>query len=272
MIGSSIISTSTYQNYRSNFLGDTTAPVITNIGNVKFTGGSSEAYLDMEIAGGLTPGATIHYYVANDLTTPLEQALTDNTVDILEYTSRCENIITSADNAAINTFWEQAAAQGIAVAVATGDSGSAGCDDPSSNGQDTTEAVKGLAVNADASTPYNIAVGAPDFDALDQNLSSYSSAGGSAQTYYRTVLKYIPEATFNDSSQFNNGLSHNMPWGIGLSIYPANIYGGGGGPSRCSTNNTVTSVGSCISATPSPPGSAERACPRIRSATCPTFP
>ncbi|HWC99852.1 MAG TPA: protease pro-enzyme activation domain-containing protein [Candidatus Sulfopaludibacter sp.] len=248
VIGSSVINTSTFQNYRSNFLGDTTAPVVTNIGGVTFTGGSSESYIDLEIAGGLAPGATLHYYVANDLTTPLERALTDNTIDILAYTfTECENIITSADNAAINKSWEQAAAQGIAVVVATGDSGSAACDDLTSNGQDTALAVKGLAVNADASTPYNIAVGGTDFDALDQNFSGYSTTGGSATTYYRTALKYIPEATFNDSSQSNNGLTYNMPWGTGLSIYPANIGGGGGGPSRCSTNNTAASVGSCIS-------------------------
>lgn len=247
--GTSLIQTSTVQNYRSNFLGNTVVPIITNIDGVTFTGGNTEPYIDVEIAGGLAPGATIHYYVANDLLTPIDQALTDNTVDILAYTyDECEQFDSTADNAAINKSWEQAAAQGIAVAVATGDSGSAGCDDPTnSNGQDTTAAVKGLAVNAYASTPYNIAVGGTDFDQLDQSFSSYSTSGGSATTYYRTALKYIPEATWNDSTQDNNAVANNQPWGVGLSIYPANIIGGGGGPSNCSTNKTSVNLGSCTS-------------------------
>jgi hypothetical protein len=144
-------------------------------------------------------------------------------------------------------MWEQAAAQGIAVTVSTGDSGSANCDDPTSNGQDVATAVNGLAVNAYASTPYDVAVGGTDFVALDQNFSSYSSSGGSAKTYYRTALKYIPEAVWNDSTQFDNALAYNQPWGIGLSVYPANIIAGGGGPSNCSTNNTALNTGSCIS-------------------------
>jgi trimeric autotransporter adhesin len=246
--GTSLIKTNTVQNYRSNFLGNTVVPIITNIDGVTFTGGNTEPYIDVEIAGGLAPGATIHYYVANDLLTPIEQALTDNTVDILAYTyGVCEQFDSTADNAAINKFWEQAAVQGIAVAVATGDSGSAGCDDPTdSNGQDTAAAVGGLAVNAYASTPYNIAVGGTDFDQLDQSFSSYSTSGGSAATYYRTALKYIPEATWNDSTQDNNAVANNQPWGVGLSIYPANIIGGGGGPSNCATNKTAANVGSCV--------------------------
>jgi hypothetical protein len=247
--GTSLIQTRTIQNYRSKFLGDTTAPTITNIDGVTFTGGSTEPYIDVEIAGGLAPGATIHYYVANDLTTPIDQALTDNTVDILAFTyDECEKLSSTADNAAISKLWEQAATQGIAVAVSTGDSGAAGCDDPTStNGQDAPNAVKGLAVNSYASTPYDIAVGGTDFDQLDQSFSSYSATGGSAATYYRTALKYIPEATWNDSTQYNNALTNNQPWSAGLSIYPANIIGGGGGPSNCSTNKTAVNPGICIS-------------------------
>ena len=247
--GTGLIKAATVQNYRSNFLGDTTAPTITNIDGVTFTGANSEPYLDVEIAGGLAPGATIHYYVANDLISPIQQALTENTVDIFSFSyNECERFSTTADNAAISKLWQQAAAQGIAVTVATGDSGSADCDNPTDiNGQDTPNAGGGLAVNAYASTPYNIAIGGTDFDQLDQSFSSYSTSGGSAKTYYRTALQYIPEAVWNDSSQFSNGLAYNQPWGIGLSIYPANVIGTGGGPSSCSTNKTSVSPGSCTS-------------------------
>ncbi|HTF61436.1 MAG TPA: protease pro-enzyme activation domain-containing protein, partial [Edaphobacter sp.] len=236
--GGDVIKTTTVQNYRSHFLGDTTAPTITNVDGDANSAAPSEAYLDIEIAGGLAPGATIHYYVANDLNAAIERALTDNTVDIFSFSYLlCEKLNTTAGNALINSYWEQAAAQGIAVTVASGDSGSAGCDDATNtNGQDTPEATTGLEVNGYASTPYNVAVGGTDFYTFNQSSSSYSTSGGSAKTYYRSALKYIPESTWNDSTQFDNALTYNQPWGIGLSIYPANIIAGGGGASSCSTN------------------------------------
>ena len=63
----------------------------------------------------------------------------------------CEASLGSGGNAFYNSLWEQAAAQGITVVIASGDSGSAGCDDP------TTEnaAQFGLAVSRTASTPFN---------------------------------------------------------------------------------------------------------------------
>jgi hypothetical protein len=254
IIGTSIINPATVQNYRSRFLGDNTGPVITNLDGVTFTDGSDEPYLDVELAGGLAPGATIHYYVANDLTTPLERALTDNTVDILTYSyEECEKFNTSAGNAATEKMWEQAAAQGIAVTVAAGDTGSADCDSATdSSGSDTPQATDGLAVNGYASTPYDLAVGGTDFDALTQAGSTYTASTASAKTYYRTALQYIPEATWNDSAQYNNGVPYNMPWGTGISVHPANISGGGGGASNCAKNDTATNPGACISGYPKP--------------------
>jgi subtilase family serine protease len=39
-------------------------------------------------------------------------------------------ILAGCENSVWNQLWEQAAAQGITVMVSTGDSGSAGCDNP----------------------------------------------------------------------------------------------------------------------------------------------
>ena len=69
----------------------------------------------------------------------------------------------------------------------------------------------------------------------------------------------------------DNALTNNQPWGIGLSVYPANIIGGGGGASNCSTNKTALNIGSCIRATANPPGSVERVCPQMECAICRTF-
>jgi len=59
------------------------------------------------------------------------RAIDDNTVNILNVSyGACELSQGAAGNQAILNAWEQAAAQGIAVTVSSGDSGSAGCDNP----------------------------------------------------------------------------------------------------------------------------------------------
>ena len=244
IIGDAMISTTPVVNYRSTFIGDSTAPTITNIDNVTSTADADEAYIDTELSGGLAPGATIHYYTAKDntLSAQIERALADNTVDILSLSfGSCESSMSASDNAQINSWWQQAAAQGIAVTVSTGDTGSAGCDTTTdSNGNTITDASEGLAVNGLASTPYNIAVGGTDYYSLESNFSNYatvptsaSSSAGSSSTYYRTALKYIPESAWNDSTSNNTTLSQNIPlsgtYSDGSS--KANIAAGSGGVS-----------------------------------------
>jgi subtilase family serine protease len=74
----------------------------------------------------------------------------------------CELFLGTTGNAFHNAVWEQAAAEGITVVVATGDSGSAGCD--LFDGLVTPELAQlGLAVSGWASTPFNVAVGGTDF-------------------------------------------------------------------------------------------------------------
>jgi subtilase family serine protease len=246
--GGDLIKIAAAQNYRSNFLGDTTAPTVTNVDGISSSQTSAEPYLDVEIAAALAPGAKIHYYAAQNLYASIQQALTDNTVDIFSFSyGECEKSNTTAGNSLINSYWQQAAAQGIAVTVGSGDSGSAGCDPfEASDGSETPQAMAGLAVNGFASSPYDIAVGGTDFDQLNQNFSGYVATNGTSKTFYRRALKYIPEATWNDSAQYNNDLAHNQPWGaVGLSPYPPNIIAGGGGASNCITTKAPT--GTCVS-------------------------
>jgi hypothetical protein len=90
-------------------------------------------------------------------------------------------------------LWKQAAAQGISVVVASGDNGSAGCDDP----QAGALATQGFAVNALASTPYNVAVGGTTLAEGGQD-STYWSVTNDAN--HASALSYIPETTWNDST------------------------------------------------------------------------
>jgi hypothetical protein len=100
----------------------------------------------------------------------------------------------TSGNAFFNSLWEQAAAQGITVAVAAGDPGSAGCDDFTSE----NAATGGLQISGFASTPFNVAVGGTDFDDVGTQISGgfWSSTNGTGR---ESAQGYIHETTWNDS-------------------------------------------------------------------------
>ncbi len=160
---------------------------------------SEEALLDVEWTGAVAPGATINLVVAGstDTTSGVDLAAAyaiDNEVSpILTYTyGTCEQALGSAGNAFYNALWQQAAAEGITVVVASGDNGAAGCDNPTAG----VPATQGLAVNGVAATPYNIAVGGTEFADASQP-ATYWSATNSAN--YSSAIGYIPEAAWNES-------------------------------------------------------------------------
>lgn len=160
---------------------------------------AEEALLDVEWAGAAAPGATVNLVVAasTDTTSGVDLAAAyaiDNEVaPILTYTyGSCEQALTSTGNAFYNALWQQAAAEGITVLVASGDNGAAGCDNPNAG----IPAQLGPAVNGVASTPYNVAVGGTQFDDSSQP-SLYWNSGNAAD--YSSAVGYIPEKAWNQS-------------------------------------------------------------------------
>ena len=229
-----------------------------------------EAYIDTELSGGMAPGATIYYYASTDLYTGIEAAIeASSPVDIFSLSfGECESDMGSGtgDNAQFNQWWSEAAAEGIAVMVSSGDSGSAGCDETTTdNNRTVTEATGGLQVSGFSSTPYNISVGGTDFYLLwvsnadfEQYVSTSLGTAG-APTYYRTALKYIPESTWNDSTYSDTTISANEPWtaiSAGLSNMPI----------------SWPAPAARAPFTANPRGRAPRVCPRTASAICPMSP
>ena len=111
----------------------------------------TEALLDSEVSGALAPGANVIVYTAGDtqfqsgIYLAIDRALDDNQVNIISLSfGECEANLGAAGNLQILSAWEQAAAQGITVVVSSGDSGSAGCDNPNTESVSTM----GLAVHA----------------------------------------------------------------------------------------------------------------------------
>lgn len=202
---------------------------------------SIEAYLDVEWAGAVAPNATVDLVIAGDtaiqngLILAAEHAVFSNIAPVISLSfGACEEALGSS-NQFLNSLWQQAAAQGITVLVASGDSGSAGSAPTNPNGQvcdssNSTTAQFGLAVNGYASTPYDVAVGGTDF-----YYSSYqnpSSVQGQIQSFWNTsptsgpqvsIKGYVPEQPWNDTS-------------LGLNIFQSQtpeLVGGGGGASTC---------------------------------------
>ena len=242
IVGDSNISIAQDDKYRQLFGLTSNSPTVIVDGDTDpgVNGDALEAYLDTQVAGGIAPGAQVYLYTAADtnldygLNLAAVRAVNDNMVDVLSVSfAECEAQLAYPGNEFFNALWEQAAAQGISVTVSTGDSGSAGCDNPNYE----TLATYGLQVNGLASTPFNIAVGGTDFAALagpdgsGSDFSDYVSLNNDSGTL-RSALKYIPEAPWNDSdtSYPPGSISKAKPF----SIYTYNIVAGGGGKSNCS--------------------------------------
>ncbi len=255
--GDSNIDVAQNAHYRATFGLPVKATTVVVDGNDPGENGDAiEAYLDTQVAGGIAPNANVILYTAantylnSGLFLAIARAVDDNQVDILNISfGGCEANQGATGNQYINNLWQQAAAQGISLTVSSGDSGSAGCDNENAE----YLATQGLAVNALASTPYNIAVGGTDFDTLYSNFpSSFTQyvdiTNGLAN--HRSALKYIPERPWNNSTfqGKNTTISANLPWTATQFYNNANIVAAGGGFSAC----VQKTAGACTAGYPVP--------------------
>lgn len=180
----------------------TSAQVIVNGPDPGDLGGDdeAEAVLDTTWSGAVAPTAWLDLVVSQSTVTTdgidlSEVYIIDNNLaDVMsESFSGCEASVTSAQAAGISALAEQAAAQGITYVVSTGDSGSAGCDDPNSE----TVATQPDSVNVLASTPYTVAVGGTMFNENGQNATYWTATNASATL--ESAISYIPEDAWNES-------------------------------------------------------------------------
>jgi subtilase family serine protease len=209
-----------------------------------------EAGLDAEWASAAAPSAAIVVAACADTAVTfggffaiqnLVNASTPPPIMSLSY-GTCEAYNGASTNAFINTLYQQAAAEGISVFVASGDDGAASCD----AGQ--FAATHGIGVSAFASTPYNVAVGGTDFsDTLNGATGTYwTLTSSSAATFYGSAKSYIPEIPWNDScagSLLANYLGYPTGYGSGgfcssstaIADGYVGVVAGSGGPSNCAT-------------------------------------
>ena len=210
-------------------------------------GNETEAYLDTEIVGGIAPGAAIILVRDKSAGAAAQYVIDTNLSAILNISfGSCEQSEKSA-NAAVESMYQQAVAQGMTVLVSTGDTGVAACDSA------TGVSTKGYAVNGLASTPYNIGVGGTEFDLNQLTAQNWS---GTALPTLTTAQSYIPETAWNESCASPTLAAYFMAQGLIASADPVTLcntailgnganqfltnLGGGGGLSSCTTSDSTT--------------------------------
>ena len=173
--GDTDINPADFVSFRTLFglpLGNTNTPTGTQYLNIIYNGPKPalrtdefHAASDTQWAGAAAKGATIDYVTSQSteassgLDLSAAYIVNNNLASILVYSySQCELQLGTAGNAFYKSLWQQAAAQGIAVVTATGDSGAAACD-----GAHVGPAMRGTTVNGIGSTPYDVSVGATEF-------------------------------------------------------------------------------------------------------------
>jgi len=250
IINRSNIDISLVDNFRSLFNLPALSPqVVIDGDDPGVIPGLIEPYLDVELAGAVAPAATVTLYIADGAAVqdplPLAalRAIEDDQASVLSASfANCEMELGTAGNAMWYSLWEQAAAQGQTVVVATGDSGPVSC--AASGTVSGATPSLALGVNGIASTPWNVAVGGTDFF-----YSDYASGAPSAATFWNatndsgfgSLKSTLPEQPWSDALGLNA-----IPLGLSFTVPSA---AGGGGPSNC----IQTSPGPvCVAGYPKP--------------------
>ncbi len=162
-----------------------------------------ETELDAEFSGMIAPGADIHIFASNENSDAGELAmftaiLDDNRAKVVNYSwGSCEKSLAAAHKTAMDTVFLQAVAQGVNITVASGDSGSDGCDDGST------------VADYPASNPSIIAVGGTTLVGSSSTFeTAWNGSGGGISGIYSTpsyqsslgnpyIKRSVPDVAFN---------------------------------------------------------------------------
>jgi subtilase family serine protease len=211
-------------------------------------GAEGEAELDVEWASASAPSAAIELASCADTSSTfggliaLQNLINGSSPPAIVSISygECEAENGATANAAFNSTYKQAVAEGVSVFVSAGDEGAASCD------ANLSKATHGIGVSGFASTPYNVAVGGTDYgDSYAGTNSTYWSNTNS--NTYESALSYVPEIPWNDSCAsvlLATAYGYSTTYGssgfcnstTGKEDY-LTTGGGSGGPSGCATGS-----------------------------------
>jgi subtilase family serine protease len=201
--------------FRTNFSGTVTSitPVIVPGSGVEaiIPGDAGESEIDIEYSNGIAGGANIFYVYSGsnmnyDVNDAINFAIASDIAPVISVSySQCEPLLSAADAQQANAVFQQAAAQGQTIVVASGDSGATACAEYSLSSGVTTAQQQELAADFPASSPYVTAVGgtqmAPGTFAAGSSPYWKPSVNGDA---LGSLIAYTPEVVWNEDSP--NGL------------------------------------------------------------------
>jgi len=253
IVGQSAVKTADLNHFRSAAGLPASTVMMTLAGGTSSTcsgGDEGESDLDIEWAGGVAKGASIIFVYAglvtndscggprtNSVWDALHYAIQHNTAPFVSTSyGYCESGLGSAFATQVRGWAQQAQSQGQTIVAASGDSGAADCDTGGA-------ATHGLEVDVPASIPEVTGAGGNEYTDDTPNCTGpsycppgddppYWSAAGPTSDTVSSALKYIPEISWNNTSQTNSGTS---------AVFSAS--GGGGsiyfctGVSTCVTNS-----------------------------------
>ncbi|HLK18201.1 MAG TPA: protease pro-enzyme activation domain-containing protein [Bryobacteraceae bacterium] len=206
VVGQTRVNVSDIQHYRSSYGLPANDPQSILVANSPDPGIQSsdldEADLDLELSGAVARNATILYVYSTDVIESVQYAIDQNLAPVISQSyGSCEPETPSSDALAFQQMAEQANAQGITWLAASGDSGAADCDDSQN---------PGLSVDLPGSVPEVTSLGGTEFaEGSGQYWRASNASSG------ESVISYIPETTWNDSTQDGQPSSG----GGGASIY-----------------------------------------------------
>jgi subtilase family serine protease len=214
------------------------------------SGSELEATLDAEWASAAAPSAAIELASCADTSVNfgglialqnLVNSASPPAVVSISY-GECEAENGASGNAAFNSVYQQAAAEGVSVFVSAGDEAAASCD------AGAASATHGIGISGFASTPYNVAVGGTDFgDTYAGTTNTYW--GSTNSSTYESAKSYIPEIPWNDScasvliatTYGSTGTTYGSSGFCNSATARRDsfltVVGGSGGPSGCATGN-----------------------------------
>ncbi len=218
VVGRTNINSEDVQSFRSLFGLPPGPPVVVLNGpdpGIVSSEEEMEAALDVEWAGAVARNATIQLVVSKStnstdgIALSAQYVVNHNLAPVVTVSfGNCESALGSTGNRFWRSIWEQAAAQGMSVLVASGDSGAAGCDAAA-----MPTAVYTAGINGICSSPFSTCVGGTQFaDSTDES-AFWSPANAEA---YGSALRYIPEVVWNESGAVAGGTG---------------LWASGGGPS-----------------------------------------
>ena len=187
-----------------------------------YTEDQLEATIDVTRAASVAPGATIDLVVSGEsghydgLYLATQYVVDTNPVParIMSLSfGACERGTAALGVALWDTFFSQAAAEGISVLVCSGDSGAAGCDDNFK----APPALQIQSPNYICSSSYATCVGGTEFADVSSPSQYWFVTNG---TNYESALGYIPEGGWNEPLT-SSGLPQIAAGGGGVSGYIA---------------------------------------------------